>query len=304
MGMKRVLVTGRNSYIGTCFRQYVGEHYSEAFQVEAVSLRGDAWRKMDFSGYEAVLYVAGIAHADVGQVTEEGKKEYYRVNRDLALETAQKAKAAGVGQFVLMSSMIVYGGQEHVTRDTVPCPNNFYGDSKWQADQGVRKLADAGFQVAVLRPPMIYGRGSRGNYPTLAKMAKKLPVFPRTTNRRSFLYVENLCEFLCHVIQEGRGGIFFPQNKETVSTSELVKGIAECCGHRIWITSLLTPLAAVGKLLPGKTGDLCRKAFGSSYFEAEMSEMEWDYRVVDWKESLRRTELEAFSVNNDGHIQQ
>lgn len=292
---KRVLITGKNSYIGNSFRQYVRKHHPEEFQVDAVGMRDGSWREMDFSGYDAVLHVAGIAHADVGKVTEEGQAEYYKINRDLALEAARKAKAAGVKQFVFMSSMIVYGSLERVTMETVPCPANFYGDSKWQADVGVRELADGKFRAAVLRPPMIYGKGSKGNYPVLAKMAKKLPIFPKLKNRRSVLYIDNLCEFLCKLIQDGRGGVFFPQNKELVSTSGLVKEIAECTGHRIWITPLLTPFAAAGKRLPGKfflkkPGDLCRKAFGSSYYEPDMSESEWDYRVADLRESVRRTE--------------
>lgn len=288
--MKRILIAGKNSYIGTAFIQYAEEHYPEEFQAEAFSLRDISWQERDFAGYDAVFHVAGIAHADTGHATEEEKREYYRVNRDLVLETARKARGAGVGQFVFMSSMIIYGKTEHVTEDTIPEPENFYGDSKWQADKGVRELADGKFQVAVLRAPMIYGKGSKGNYPVLAKMAKRLPVFPRVENQRSMLYIENLCELLCCIIREGHGGIFFPQNETAIGTSQLVEMIARTCGHRICITPLLAPLAAIGKRLPGKVGALCRKAFGCSCYELDMSRAEWNYRIVDWQESVRRTE--------------
>ncbi len=291
--MKRILVTGKNSYIGTAFIRYAETYYPGEFRTDTVSMRDGAWRELDFSVYDTIFHVAGLAHADIGHATEEMRRNYYAVNTELTLEAAGKAKAAGVRQFVFMSSMIVYGGQEHVTEDTVPRPLNFYGDSKWKADSGVRELADDRFRVAVLRPPMIYGKGSRGNYPVLAKMAKKLPVFPKVNNRRSMLYIENLCEFLCRIMLEGRGGIFFPQNAETVSTSELVKEIAECSGHRIRVTPLLTPAIALGKHMPGKIGDLCRKAFGSCWYEPKMSVAEgagWDYRVADLRESIRRTE--------------
>lgn len=291
--MKRILVTGKNSYIGTAFAQYAEAHYPGEFRTDMVSMRDGTWRELDFSVYDTVFHVAGLAHADIGHATEEMQRNYYKVNTDLTLEAAGKAKAAGVRQFIFMSSMIVYGGKKHVTEDTVPEPANFYGDSKWKADCGVRELAEDNFQVAVLRPPMIYGKGSKGNYPVLAKMAKKLPVFPKVNNRRSMLYIENLSEFLCRIILEGRGGIFFPQNKETVSTGELVKEIAECTGHAILVTSLLAPFVSVGKHMPGKIGDLCRKAFGSSWYEPGMSEMAWDYRVADLRESVRRTEGEG-----------
>lgn len=288
--MKRILVTGKNSYIGTAFIQYAREHCPEAFRIDTVSMRGAAWQELDLSVYDAIFHVAGIAHADIGHAAESVKRQYYEVNTDLTLKAASLAKAAGVRQFVFMSSMIVYGGREHVCPDTVPSPSNFYGDSKWKADCGVRELADDDFRVAVLRPPMIYGKGSKGNYPVLAKMAKKLPVFPRVNNRRSLLYIENLCEFLCRILADGRGGIFFPQNAETVSTGDLVKAIADCSGHRIRITPLLTPAVILGKHMPGKIGDMCRKAFGSSWYEPEMGGMEWGYQVADLKESVRRTE--------------
>lgn len=290
---KRILVTGKNSYIGNAFVRYAEAAYPGAFRIDTISMRDGSWRKLDFSEYDAVLHVAGIAHADIGKATEEEKRRYYQVNTDLTLEAAGKAKAAGVGQFVFMSSMIVYGGQKSVTKETEPKPANFYGDSKWKADCGVREMADEGFRVAVLRPPMVYGRESKGNYPVLAKMAKKLPVFPRVNNRRSMLYIENLCEFLCRLLQEGCGGIFFPQNGEVCSTGELVREIASCAGHRIWVTSLLSPFVAVGKLLPGKVGDLCRKAFGDSCYEPDMSGAAWEYRVADLRESVRRTESDT-----------
>lgn len=288
--MKRILITGKNSYIGTSFEQYAKAKYPEAFQIDTMDMRDGSWQEQDFSGYDAVFHVAGIAHADVGKATEEDQKRYYEVNTHLALETARKAKASGVKQFIFMSSMIVYGNQEYVDQNTAPRPENFYGDSKWQADVGVRELEEEGFQTAVLRPPMIYGRGSKGNYPLLAKMAKRLPFFPKVKNQRSMLYIENLCEFLCCIMREGCGGIFFPQNREPVSTDWLVKEIAECSGHRIWVTRLLAPFVMLGKRIPGKIGAMCRKAFGSCYYDPAMGETKWDYRVVDWKESVRRTE--------------
>lgn len=291
--MKHILITGKNSYIGTSFEQYVRRRYPEEFRVDTLDMRDAGWRERDFSCYDTVFHVAGIAHADVGSVTEEGKEQYYEVNTRLALDTAAKAKAEGVAQFVFMSSMIVYGGQERVTMETLPAPENFYGDSKWQADAGVRELRSKDFQVAVLRPPMVYGPGSKGNYPRLSKLAKKLPVFPQVKNCRSMLYIENLCEFLCRIMKEGRGGVFFPQNREPVSTGRLVKEIAGCAGHRIWVTPLLAPGVAIGMHMPGKVGNLCRKAFGSSYYEPGMGEMEWDYEVADWRESVRRTEKSA-----------
>ena len=193
------------------------------------------WRKKDFSAYDIVYHVAGIAHADVGNVSEEVKQKYYAVNTDLSIEVARKAKEEGVKEFIFMSSMIVYGDsapygkRKIIDKNTVPHPANFYGDSKLQADVGVRELAGTNFKVIVLRPPMIYGKGSKGNYPILAKLAKKLPIFPEVTNERSMLHIDNLCEFLCQImlIKEitNESVVLIPQNVEWTKTSDMVHEI-------------------------------------------------------------------------------
>jgi len=189
-----------------------------------------------------------------------------------------------------MSSMIVYGGAEYIDANTEPKPTNFYGDSKWQADKGVRGLADDRFKVVVLRPPMIYGKDSKGNYPILAKMAGKLPVFPKVNNKRSMLYIENLCEFVRLMIVNEEQGVFYPQNHRTINTSEMVALIAAQRKHKIWVTGLLTPIVWMGRYMPGKVGNLCRKAFGSSCYEMEMSQYKEDYRICSFEESVERSE--------------
>ena len=294
--MKKVLITGVNSYIGVSYEQYVAEKYADQLTIDTIDMIDGSWRQKDFSPYDIVYHVAGIAHADVGNVDEATKKKYYAVNTDLAIETCKKAKEEGVGQFVFMSSAIVYGDsagygkQKRITKKTRPKPSNFYGDSKWQADQGVRKLASESFTVTVLRPPMIYGKGSKGNYPTLAKMAKKLPVFPDVQNERSMLYIENLCEFLAQVMIRGEGGVFWPQNAEYTRTSEMVKMIAEVSGHRISISKALNWGVYLASRIPGKLAGLANKAFGNLSYDHEMSRCDFAYQLVPLKESIRRTE--------------
>jgi len=294
--MKKILITGANSYIGTSFEKYAYEHYSDQLAVDTVDMIDGSWRKKDFSEYDAVFHVAGIAHADVGNVTAEFKAKYYAINTDLAIETAKKAKEDGVKQFVFMSSAIIYGDSapygktKRITKDTEPAPANFYGDSKWQADKGVRELANENFTVTVLRPPMIYGKGSKGNYPTLSKMARKLPVFPDIQNERSMLYIENLCEFLCQVMIRTEGGIFWPQNGEYSRTSEMVKLIAETNNHRLFVNKIFNPMVILTSIIPGKIGALANKAFGNLSYEMSMSEYDFNYRVADLRSSISRTE--------------
>lgn len=294
--MKKILITGANSYIGTSFEKYAYEHYSDQLAVDTVDMIDGSWRKKDFSEYDTVFHVAGIAHADVGNVTDEIKAKYYAINTDLAIETAKKAKEDGVKQFVFMSSAIVYGDSapygktKRITKDTEPAPANFYGDSKWQADKGVRELADANFIVTVLRPPMIYGKGSKGNYPTLSKMARKLPVFPDIQNERSMLYIENLCEFLCQVMIRNEGGIFWPQNGEYSRTSEIVKMIAEVSEHKLFVNKIFNPAVKLAAVIPGKTRNLANKAFGNLSYDMSMSKYDFEYQLVDLKSSIRNTE--------------
>ena len=297
--VKKVLITGADSYIGESFTSYASTHYP-SLSISAIDMLDGTWREKNFSTYDIVYHVAGIAHADVGNVDEATKEKYYTVNTDLAVEVCKKAKAEGVKEFIFMSSMIVYGdsapyGKKKVVDEhTVPHPANFYGDSKLQADVAVRDLADDKFKVVVLRPPMIYGKGSKGNYPTLAKLAKKLPVFPDVNNERSMLHIDNLCEFLCQIMLVEfctPSVVLIPQNAEWTKTSEMVREIGEVCGKRVRIVGILNPAVWLGSKVPGKIGGLVNKAFGNSAYEKSISVYEGiDYQKIDLKESIRRTE--------------
>lgn len=291
--MKRILITGANSYIGTSFRKHL-QNRPDDYQVDAISVRGEDWKKTSFSGYDAVLHVAGIAHSDLGRISPEKEELYYTVNTALTAAVAEKAKTDGVRQFVFMSSAIVYGDsapigkRKRITRDTPPSPANCYGDSKLQAENKIRPLGDDNFKVAVVRPPMVYGAGGKGNYPLLAKLARKLPFFPKVDNERSMIYIGNLVEFLRLIVEREEQGIFWPQNDVYCSTSDLVKQIAQCHGRKM----LLIPgLGWALKCLGCFTG-LVNKAFGSLSYDMALSEYLDNYRLVNMEDSIRRTEAQ------------
>lgn len=288
--MKNILITGADSYIGVNVEKWLGK-WPNKYSVETLDMIGDSWRKKDFSMYDVVYHVAGIAHSDSGNISPEKEKLYRMVNTDLAIDTAKKAASEGVKQFIFMSSAIIYGDSspmgkiKTISVDTLPTPNNCYSDSKWQAELGLKQIG-GDMKICVLRPPMIYGKGSKGNYRVLAKLAQKLPIFPKVDNVRSMLYIENLCEFVRLMIENEEVGVFWPQNKEFSNTTEIVKLIANVHGKNIRITSLFNWTLYVLRLGTG----LVDKAFGSLVYDQKMSEYKEEYQVVDLKDSIRRTE--------------
>jgi UDP-glucose 4-epimerase len=279
--MKNVLITGKHSYIGTSLENWLMRE-SDKYKVDTVDMKDESWKGKDFSQYDVVFHVAGIAHI---KETSDNQDLYYKVNRDLAYETAQKAKQDGVEQFVFLSSMSVYGIENGVIdKDTPLKPNSAYGKSKIEAEELINKLQDDSLTVATLRPPMVYGKGCRGNYPRLASLALKTPVFPKVENKRSMIYIDNLSEFVKQLIDNRSGGLFFPQNAEYVNTSEMVRIIAEVHGKRMVMTKLFNPLLG---LLNVST---VNKVFGDLVYDMSMSEYENDYRVCGFGESIIKTE--------------
>ena len=217
--MKRILITGINSYLGGRFRQYM-EQFPD-YATVSISMRDGSWRGEDFTGFDVVYHVAGLAHSDNGRISPEKAQKYYEINTDLTKELANKAKREGVKQFIFMSSAIVYGDsapigrRRRIDRSTVCTPANCYGDSKLQAELGLRRLEDKNFRVVILRPPMIYGPGCKGNYPVLSLFAQRLPVFPYVDNERSMLFVDNLMAFVKLMIDNEESGTFFTQSTAT-----------------------------------------------------------------------------------------
>ena len=282
--MKKILITGAGSYVGESVRRYILSTSSD-FQIDAVDTMGDNWKNADYSRYDVVYHVAGIAH-----VNADPKMEalYYKVNRDLTIEVARIAKAAGVKQFIFMSSQIVFHESqslktEVLTSETKENPNGFYGDSKLQAELGIKPLEDENFKVCILRPCMIYGPNAKGNFPRLAKLATKVPLFPEWHNKRSMLYIDNLAEFVKQAVLRGLSGTFYPQNRELADTVEIIRFFAKAAGHKVWITRLLNPFVWLGSFVLQPIN----KMFATYYYAPEMSKMDFDYQLVSFEESLK-----------------
>lgn len=268
--MKRILITGANSYIGTSFETYIKDNFSEKYEVDTVDMIDGSWREKSFAGYDVVYHVAGIAHR---KETEENAHLYYDINRDLPIEVAKKAKAEGVRQFVYLSSMSVYGLDVGViTKYTAPAPKTNYGKSKLQAEEGLEGLKDDSFKIVVMRPPMVYGEGCKGNYNTIIKLVKRFPFFPKVKNNRSMIYIDNLSRFVKMAIDKDLSGLYFPQDSKYSNTTNLAKDIATGMNKKVYMSVLLG--AVVICLKP--FSNAAKKAFGNLIYK-DTEEFNFEY---------------------------
>lgn len=284
MEKTEVLITGENGYIANQLSVYLKK--DERFQVSQLSLRNEEWKSADFSKYAVIVHLAGIVHQP-----KTSEEVYEKVNVKLTVELAKKAKEAKVKQFIFFSTASVYGNvKEKVTLDTKENPDNFYGKSKLKAEMELQKMETNDFKVAIIRPPMVYGKGCKGNYVTLAKIAKKMPVFPKVENKRSMIYIENLCEFTKLLILNQETGTFYPQDEELVNTTEMVKMIAKENKHKIAVVKFLNIFVSFGKKMPGKIGNVCEKAFGDWYYEQNLSKYKENYRIKTLEQAIHETE--------------
>lgn len=279
--MKRVLIAGADSYIGTRLAAWLDP---ARYLCETLDMRGDEWRSHDFSAYDSVVLVAGIAHR---RETGENRALFDRVNHRLAAEAGQKARTEGVQQFVFFSSMSVYGVEAgRIHANTPENPTTAYGRSKLDGERALTALADSAFHVAILRPPMIYGPGCKGNYPRLSRLIRKLRVFPRVQNERSMLYIDTLCKFMDALLESGEDGLYFPQNGAYVSTDDLTLAVAKAHGM------LLFRPRGIGWLLRmlSKNGGTIGKVFGSLTYDQSMSGKFMPPEQTEFFQSIRETE--------------
>lgn len=287
--MKKILITGVNSYIGTSFEQWVSQ-YPDKYSIDFISIRDDHWKGKSFSGYDVIFHTAAIVH-----VKENDKEQYFKVNRDLTIELAKKAKIEGVNQFIFLSTMGVYGTETgYITKDTMPIPKTLYAKSKYEAEQLLWEINSSNFNIAILRPPIVYGRGCPGNYVRLAKLALTFPLFPDIDNKRSMIYIDNLSEFIRIIIDNRENGVYFPQNKDYVNTTDLVRLISKAQGKELKTTKIFNGAVSIGLKLSGTL----RKVFGSFVYDigisgsssAKINTKKIDYEVVSFEESIIRTE--------------
>ncbi|MDF2800618.1 MAG: hypothetical protein K0S61_521 [Anaerocolumna sp.] len=279
--MKKILIVGEGSFIGGSIQRWLLQNPID-YKVTTITSKFNLWKEVDFTRYDVVINVAGIAHIKIKPKMEP---LFYKVNRDLAVNLAKKAKAEGVRQYIYLSSMNVYGDiNEEIDVSTNPSPENFYGNSKLQADLLLQELNETEFKVISIRPPVVYGRGCKGNYKLLEKIARWSVVFPDYKNIKSMIYIDNLCEFIKLIIDNEECGVYHPQNKDYISTTELVKLISKEFGKRIYLVKWLNPLVS----LLSKKLRIVNRAFGDDYYAKVISDyQDYSYCLFNNKESIK-----------------
>jgi len=284
--MKKVLIIGKDSYIGESLKSWL-EDYSDKYSITIISSKDREWEKYDFARFETVVDVAGIAH--INNISMKMKSLFYSINRDLTIELGAYSKNAGVKQFIFMSSMNVYGDYvNHLTDRNATQPTSFYGRSKLEGDIGLFKMISSLFKVASIRAPFVYGKGCKGNYYLISKIAKTFPIFPNYPNKKSVIYIDNLCEFIRLIIENESYGVFTPQNREIISTTRLVNEIAKVNKHKVYFIKWFNCIISIGI----KLSKTIKKAFTNDFYDTELSDyFNFEYCVVSFAESIKRIEL-------------
>jgi len=233
----KVLITGSSGFIGTNFIKN-----STDLSIIEVDLLTQRINDIDFSGTDSVLHLAALVH----QMKGAPEEQYFKINRDLAFEVAQKAKFQGVKQFVFMSTAKVFG--ESTTEkpswdENSEChPQDAYGRSKYEAEKLILGLHDDNFKVAIVRSPLVYGVGVKANMYNLVKLVNRFPLLPLggINNRRSMTYVGNLVALLKHVIYKSASGIFIAGDREPLSTTKLTQLIAKASNRKVFLLKIPT----------------------------------------------------------------
>lgn len=267
--MKKILIVGANSYIGNTFEKYIMNKYSDHTEmqtadeiiIEKVHASNGDWKDINYEQYDVVIILAAIVH----QKEKDGMEELYQqVNYEMPIEIAKKAKNAGVKQLIFMSTAAVYASTvTHITKDTEPNPDTLYGKTKLEAEYKLREMETDEFCVSIIRPPMVYGEGCKGNYTRLVKLATYNPIYPKIHNKRSMISIDRLCNYMEEIIRNGSSGTFLPQDEEYADTIMTIKRIRMAQGKR---TVLVSGTDWLVKLAMKRVGAV-RKMFGDWYYE-------------------------------------
>ena len=297
--METVLVTGANGFIGSALcRALVGAGHVPRAAVRRIVPGGKSpesavgvgeidgntdWSKA-LRGIEYIVHLASPSDQPRGSPADS-LAQYRRVNVAGSRRLAEQAAAAGARRLVFMSTIKVNGertAERAYTENDAPRPEDAYGISKQEAEQALRDVAQkTGLEFVVLRPPLVYGPGVKGNFLRLMNLVARGVPLPlgAVENRRSFIYIGNLADAIVRALDapQAAGRTYLVSDGEDVSTPDLVRGLARALGVKPRLPSL--PLAALGlaATLTGKRGEFAR-LIGSLRVDSSRIRCELDWR--------------------------
>jgi UDP-glucose 4-epimerase len=229
--MKKILLTGAKGFIGSYFK----EKYKNIYEIKEFSFLNDNFEELKLDNIDTVVHLSALVH-QMGGATRE---EYFTINVDNTLKLVQKAQASGVKQFIFMSTVKVYGEEsDTIYTEKSPCnPQDDYGLSKLEAEKKLMELETDSFIVSIVRTPIVYGRGVKANILNLTKLIERVPILPfyNIQNRRSMVYIGNLCAIISQIISFEKSAVFLASDDEVLSTSEFIKLIAKSKKVKVYL---------------------------------------------------------------------
>ena len=235
MSMKRILLTGSNGFVGNYFLK----KYSSSYEIITFSFLNDNFANLDLTNIDVVIHCSALVHQMKGASWEQ----YEKINIDQTIQLADKAKKSGVKHFIFLSTIKVYGEESNKCyyENSRTNPNDYYSLSKLKAEDSIRNIESTNFKISILRCPLIYGLGVKANFANLINLIKKVPILPlkNIKNKRSLVFVGNVCFMLHRIIFLEKRGIFLSVDDNALSTTELIQILAKYLDKKILLIDII-----------------------------------------------------------------
>jgi nucleoside-diphosphate-sugar epimerase len=288
-----IVVTGANGFIGSSL---VAQLAAGQFKVHRTSLSPS-----EFDAACCVIHAAARTH-NIKDKASDPLAEYSRVNVQGTLNLACQAAAAGVKRFVFLSSIKVNGdstdGLRRFACDDIPAPEEAYGLSKWKAEQGLWKIASqTGMEVVVVRPPLVYGPGVKGNFARLLGLVRSGVPLPlaAVNNQRSFIALDNLVDLLIRCVDHpsAAGQTLLVSDGQDLSTPQLLRMIANAMGRHARLFPVPVPLLRAAGGVLGRLNEIDRLVGSLQVDSSATREVLGWTPLVSVEEGVRRMVVSA-----------
>lgn len=261
--MKRILLTGANGFVGGYFL----ENYSKVFKIKKFSFLNDNFDNLNLKDVDTVVHCSALVH----QMNGASKEQYYDVNVNQTAQLAKKARDSGVKQFIFLSTVKVYGEESDISyiESSPTNPMDNYSRSKVEAENHLTSIENDKFQIAIVRSPLIYGHGVKANFLSLVSLIKKISILPlkNIKNKRSMVFVGNICFILHQIISLEKRGIFIATDNKPLSTTELVELISKCLNKKMFLIDIVFFKSLLKIVKPM----YYQRLFGSLYFDNSLT---------------------------------